>query len=471
MQYSIRNRLLTAYGLILALFMLLFGVALFWGLDRSFDERLQSELESVVYDIKHDLLTGRLKTPALLDPQEEYAVSPVYVEMWERDVNGSQPMLFSTNMTDHRLPLLDVHGERFELDSLPSFSKAGKTALLAEPVEVDQKHYVIVAATPADKFDDVISDFIWLFALFGSLLYLLAFFLGWRMISRVLSPMRSITETAASISQSDLSKRVPLPGVRDEFHALAQTFNAMLERIEKAFEQTKRFNANVSHELKTPLTIIRGEAEVALRNVRDSGTYESVLHSILEESAAVQQIIDGMLLLSRSDTASLQSIMVTVDLDDLLRWVMDKLRPAAEAKGISMCLVHMDSARITGEPQLLKEALHNLVDNAVKYTHESGRIAVTMHTIADAVEIRISDNGIGMDETALSKVYEPFWREDTAHSKTLPGHGLGLSIVQWVVQAHRGTIGIESKKEEGTTCVLRFLTSEPLPMRIRDENG
>lgn len=454
--HSIRRRLLVAYGLMLAVIILLFGTALEWGLNRSFDDRLQSMLEGVIYDIKHDVLTQHSFKTGLLDPQEEFALSPVYIEAWLLERKKPLRMLYSANMADRHLPLRIDHAETFTLHSLPFISKADKSALLSMPATVDNRHYIITVATPIDKIDDVIEDFIQLFALFGFILYFIALFLGSRLINQVLLPMKSITATAASVSHNELSRRVPLPPVHDEFFTLAQTFNTMLGRIEKAFEKTKRFNANVSHELKTPLTIIRGEAEVTLLKKHDPETYESVLHSIMEESVSMQQIIDGMLLLSRSDTALLKKSMVPVRLDKILFEVFNKQKPAADAKGIRMTLTRTEPAEIIGEPQLLSEALRNLIDNAIKYTPENKNVTVAILKENGKIEIRIEDEGIGIGKEALPKIFDPFWREDMAHSKAVPGYGLGLSIVQWIVQAHKGSIKINSEKERGTVCVVKF---------------
>lgn len=452
---SIRRRLLLAYGLVLAVIILLFGSALVWGLGHSFYAQLRSALESVAFDIKHDVLTASPAAEGVLDPTKEYAVSPVYIEVWEM---GESPrrILASANLRTDRLPLLRGVRETFELQRLPFISRDEKSALLSVPATVGAAHYRIAVATPVDSLDDVIEDFIESFVLYGALLYLAALYLGYRLIDRVLAPMRSITESAATISHGDLSRRVPLPAVRDEFYTLAETFNGMLERIGHGFEKMQRFNANVSHELKTPLTIIRGEAEVALMRKRDPEAYETALRSMMEETLSMQRIIDGMLLLSRSDQDALMKNMVPVRLDAVLQEVYERYRGVAEAKGVGITITHTEAVEIMAEPQLIKEVFVNLADNAVKYTPKGRNVTMEMRESDGKALVRIADEGIGIDEVHLSKLFDPFWREDAAHGKTIPGHGLGLSIVQWIVQVHQGIIEIESVKNRGTVCLLRF---------------
>jgi signal transduction histidine kinase len=294
------------------------------------------------------------------------------------------------------------------------------------------------------------------FALAGTLFYLLALWLGLRLINTILLPMKSITFTAENIAQHDLSQRVPLSKQQDEFYELAATFNAMLDRLEAAFMRMKRFNANVSHELKTPLTIIRGEAEVALLKSRDSAAYERVLRSIMQESESMQRIIDVMLLLSTQNSEAIEQRMQPVRLDALLLDSCQKLRALADAKKITIEIKRTDPVTITAEPQLLEEAFINLLDNAIKYSPNGKSVRVDMHASKNGVTVTIADEGKGIDRADIPKLFEPFWREEDAHSKQIPGHGLGLALVRWILQAHHASIEIESEKEKGMLCRCRF---------------
>jgi len=201
---------------------------------------------------------------------------------------------------------------------------------------------------------------------------------------------------------------------------------------------------------------LRGEAEVALLKKRDPDDYESVLRSMMEETVSMQRIIDGMLLLSRPDQESLVKSMVPVRLDVILRDVYETYRSVADAKGISIAFAPAEAVEINAEPQLIKEVIVNLVDNAVKYTSEGGNVTMGAEKRDGQVLVTIADEGVGIEAEHLPKLFDPFWREDAAHSKKIPGYGLGLSIVRWIVQAHRGNIEIDSVKNRGTVCRLRF---------------
>jgi len=445
----------------LILFIILFGAALTWGLRSSFNKMLYTAINSIIIDIKYEMLHEPIPT-GMLDPREKFAVSPVYIEMWQIHENGKTRILYSENMINEHLPILLKEMTMYESVDIEFILKsdgehADESAILSETVTVNGKTYLISVATPIDGVDDLLEKFLYLFVSLGILLYLAALYLGYRMIDKVLIPMKNITATANAISQNNLSKRVPLPEIRDDFFTLAQTFNTMLERIERAFEKVRHFNVNVSHELKTPLTIIQGEAEVALLKERNVKEYRDVLQSILEENASMERIIESMLLLSKSDTDSLKKRMVPFMLNDLILGVVAQKRVQADTKSIAIIFDAPKPITVIAEAELLQSALSNLLDNAIKYTPENQekkiRILLTEHN--DRTIIEISDEGIGINEEHLAHVLEPFYRVDDSHNKTIPGHGLGLSLVKWITDLHNADLSIESNKN-GTKVSISF---------------
>lgn len=450
---SVRHRLMFAYAMTVAVIILLFGLLLGWGMNRSFNDRLHASLESVAYDIKHDVESVP-HLPPLLDPKEEFEVAPVYIEVYRSQKGADERVLYSKNMQDRHLP--KISKVKFAIMDIPFISTSDESALYSIATQAEGYQYRISVATPIDMIDDFLEEFMQLFALFGIFVYLLALYLGYRLINSVLSPMEQITTTAASITHSNLSRRISLPLIEDEFFILTKTFNAMLDRIENAFDKIRQFNANVSHELKTPLTIIQGEAEVALLKKRDHNTYEKVLRSIIDESHEMHQIIDSMLLLSKSDISSLKARMIPVDLEALVMDVIKDKRSMAEDKDIKINIIKIRAMQCVGEPTLLREAIANVLDNAIKYSSDEKTIEIALTRDGNGIDLSIKDAGIGMGETSLSKTFDPFWREDTAHSKRVSGHGLGLSIVKWIMDAHEGTVIMQSEKGKGTRCILHL---------------
>lgn len=450
---SVRYRLLAAFAVATAIIVVLFGGALFWGMNVSFNERMHRALQSVVLDIENDILENE---PHPIGPQKRYTVSPLFMEIYE-DRGGKLKRLVATpNMKGHHLPVLPDTKNQFKLISIPFVSRADESAYLTERFHANDKSYIIAAATPIDHADDMLEIFLSLFAAIGVIFYLLSLWFASRLIDSILEPMKRMTEAAGNIAEHDLSRRIPLPSRHDEFYRLAATFNAMLERIESAFSRMKRFNVNVSHELKTPLTIIRGEAEVALMKPRDTATYEATLRSIMQESETMQRIIESMLMLSHQNQDALKTRMQPIRLDTLLTNVCRKMNPLAASKKTAIYCVHPEPVTITAEPQLLEEAFVNLLDNAVKYSPEGSSVHVSMEMSNNEVSVTISDEGVGIDSKNIPRLFEPFWREEKAHSKRVPGQVLGLALVEWIMQVHDASIEIVSEKGRGTTCRLQF---------------
>jgi len=419
---------------------------------------LQTSLKSVVIDIRYDLQNSELLS-GMLDPHEEFVVSPAYVEVWQVDGGLKKRVLYSSNMQASHLPLFSEDSAHYQESGIAFISDEDESALLSMPVTVREKHYIIVVATPIDEIDDMLEDFLTMFSLLGVIMYFSALYLGYRVIDRVLSPMQNITATPHAISQKNLAMRVPMPVVHDEFFTLSETFNTMLERIESAFEQVKRFNVNVSHELKTPLTIIYGEAEVALLKEREPKEYRAVLRSIMEESASMQQIIESMLLLSKSDITTLKQRMLPVALHTLILEVSEQKKAQAQSRMISIHTQDVKPATVFAQPELLRQAVLNLLDNAIKYTPEKQNktVSVSLYTDKKRTVLEIVDEGVGISDLQLQHLFEPFYRVENSHAKTVPGHGLGLSIVKWITDLHNATLSIQSHTD-GTTARIVFQT-------------
>jgi len=444
----------------LALVLAVFAGAVVWILDFSFDRALRQSLESVAIDLRYDLQQHETDQNGMLDPTEEFVVSPVYIEVWTLEAGGKRKRIqFSENMRSRHLPVDPRAEVSFRLLSIPFVSRSDESALYQERVEIGGRTYLIAVATPIDGRDDLLESFVAFFIGLALLLYIAALYLGVRMVDRVLKPMQSITSTAASISKNNLSQRVPLPGARDEFYRLAETFNTMLARLEASFLEIRRFNVNVSHELKTPLTIIQGEAEVALMKPRQPEEYRRVLQSIVEEAGSMERIVESLLLLGKSDPGSLKKEFRPLRMDRLLSSLMERFAPAAEQRGIVLECVRCDTSEISGIPELVERALSNVLDNALKYTPpgKGKKIFLGVHARGgETVSVEIEDEGVGIPAEQIPHLFEPFYRGDDARGGTVPGYGLGLSIVEWILRLHGAEILVSPREGEGTRVRMTF---------------
>ena len=261
-----------------------------------------------------------------------------------------------------------------------------------------------------------------------------------------------------------LAERLEETGAGDELDRLANTLNAMLGRLDEAFRQIRQFSADASHELQTPVTILKGELEVALRMPRSPEAYQRHLQSALEEVERIAILVDGLLLLARADAGVLRMDRQPVDLAQLVAEVYDQTSVLAEAQQLTLELGPLDPVTIQGDYERLRRLLLNLVDNGIKYTPPGGRVTLSLHRCGSWASLRVADTGIGLSLAEQQQVFQRFYRTEAARAHNQRGAGLGLCIVQSIAEAHGGHIQIDSTPGHGSTftvCLpLHFLSAE-----------
>ncbi len=283
---------------------------------------------------------------------------------------------------------------------------------------------------------------------------------GYALAAAALRPVDAMAAAAATISATDLHRRVPEPDGDDELARLARTFNAMIARLEEAFARLDRFAADASHELRTPLTILRGEVDLALRAPRTVEEYREVLASNRDEIDRMTAIVDQLLLLARAERGTLSLAREPVRLDRLVDETLQQWRDLAAAAGLTVTVDPGPPVTVHGDELRLRELLLNLLDNARKYTAAGGRIDVRLapDEAAGVVRLSVADTGVGIRPDALPRLFDPFFRADEARARDAGGAGLGLTIVKRVAEAHGGSVAVESEVGRGS----RFSVTLPL---------
>jgi len=274
---------------------------------------------------------------------------------------------------------------------------------------------------------------------------------------RVLRPVDQIRLAAERIGAEDLSMRLDPPATEDELGRLVSAFNNMIERLDRAFQQQQRFTADASHELRTPLTVIRSLADVALSSPPDQAYDRRVLASICEESERLGRLLESLLVLARADQG--QSLMLdAIDLDDVLLDAAERIAPRARQEGVHLSVTPSDGDRVIGDASLLTQLLVNLLENAVRHTPAGGRVTLSAARAATTGQmvLTVADTGEGIAPEHLPRLFDRFYRVDSARSRGTGGFGLGLAICQWIVQAHRGTIVVRGAPGVGTTFEIRL---------------
>jgi signal transduction histidine kinase len=276
---------------------------------------------------------------------------------------------------------------------------------------------------------------------------------------RALSPVATLTTTLESIHVDTLGRQLPRSGNGDELDRLAEVFNSMMTRLEQSFTRVREFTSNASHELKTPLTILRGEIETRLRESSPSAVDREFLASQLDEIARLAKIVDALTLLAKADTGQLAIAREPVRLDELMRDCFADAQILAQPAHVQVEMKTCDEAMVCGDRHRLRQLLLNLADNAIKYNQPDGRVVMSLAGKNGTVELTIANTGPGIAAEKLPRVFDRFYRGDHAHSGEVEGSGLGLSIAHWIVKAHGGAIKLSSKPEQWTTVTVQLPVS------------
>ncbi|HOC46112.1 MAG: heavy metal sensor histidine kinase [Syntrophorhabdaceae bacterium] len=278
---------------------------------------------------------------------------------------------------------------------------------------------------------------------------------GYFMAKKTMRPVDQIRRAAVKISSSNLDERIELKGRKDELGRLADTFNAMIARLKDSFQRVNQFSIDVSHELKTPLTILKGETELALRKDRTNEEYKKSLESNLEEIDRMSHIIDDLLLLSKAETKDMRLNLDKVDLRDLLADVCLNMKIFGENKGVEIIAKELEDIRIVGDALKLRRMITNIVENGIKYGHAGGYVAVSACKQDGFACINVKDDGPGISSDDIKYIFDRFYRADKSRKRE-SGSGLGLSISKWIAEAHHGTIEVESTPSTGSLFIIKL---------------
>ena len=279
---------------------------------------------------------------------------------------------------------------------------------------------------------------------------------GSLLLRRSLQPISRLTQAAENLQLNRLHERLAPTGRGDELDRLTEVFNTMTARLERSFAHIREFTLHASHELKTPLTIMQGELEAALADEHLNAGQRDLIASQLDEIQRLARIVDGLALLAKADAGQIALNLEPVRLDELVRDSFSDGQMLGRSENITVMLSACDEIRLEGDRHQLRQLLLNLTDNAIKYNQPLGRVDMALCRAGDWAELKMANTGPGLPAEQLSHVFDRFFRGDPAHSSQRDGCGLGLSIAQWIVQAHSGTIRLDSRPGQWTTVTVRL---------------
>ena len=317
------------------------------------------------------------------------------------------------------------------------------------------RELVVQVARPVTPIEDDMRYFLYLLLLGLPFCIALSGLGGYVLARRALAPVDRMAEQARLINATRMGDRLPVDNPNDELGRLSTVFNETLSRLQSSFDQMRRFTSDASHELRTPLTAIRSVGEVGLSGKRDEGQYREIIGSMLEEVDSLSRLVDRLLLLSRAETGEALLTKEDVDLKLLAEDVLAQLEVLAEEKQQSISIEASTNAHWMGDRLVLRQAVINLVDNAIKYTPAGGRIVIRVAQVGKNSVFDVVDNGPGIPQELRSRVFDRFYRVDKSRSRDHGGTGLGLAIAKSAVEVQGGSLSL-LPSEEGSGCVFRI---------------
>jgi heavy metal sensor kinase len=276
---------------------------------------------------------------------------------------------------------------------------------------------------------------------------------SWWLSGIALAPLSRLATAAREIDVATLQRRLPTRGARDELDDVARSFNETLQRLEHSVGEMRQFSAALAHELRTPLAALRGEIELTLRSAATEDQRRG-LASQIEELDKLKRLIDHLLTLARAEAGQIPLTFAPVNVGDLAASLVEQLEPVAQARTIDLRCERAGTVIVDGDAGWLQRLLLNLLDNAMKFTREGGRVVLRVSQEGSKARIDIRDTGIGMSAEEADHAFERFYQADASRSAPHEGVGLGLSLVKWIVDRHHGTIAVDSRLGEGSTFTV-----------------
>ena len=312
---------------------------------------------------------------------------------------------------------------------------------------------ILRVGTSLRPVEEMLNRLVFVLLIGSPLAVIVSMFGGWFLAGRALRPVDTITLAAQRIAAGDLTQRIHTTSA-DEIGRLASTFNDMIALLEASIRQIRQFSADASHELRRPLTITKGETELALRKERTPEVYREVLESNLEEIDRMSRIVDELLFLSRADLGEIKIAKEPVQLDQLVQEIQHQAIVLGKDREVETVLGTLEPTQVVGDEWRLRELFLNIVDNAVKYSQEKGTVEINLEHANGMAKISVQDNGIGISPDEQKLVFDRFFRSDTARAHAQKGTGLGLAICKWIAETHQGQIQVESTPGQGSRFTI-----------------
>jgi two-component system OmpR family sensor kinase len=455
----IRWKLTLWFALVLAIILVISGVVLNFVLQRNLINQVDDNLRVHSAEVHGTLNPQQIPAPldydvihSRLPPVNEFASPGTYIQIIDKSGNV---VVKSDSLGDQQLPVdpsLISRGfsGNVSIETLPAGGDAS-VRMMVSPLYLTDQVLLLEVAQSLNYVNATMGQVHWALLASGLLALVLAAVSGGVIVRGALSPVRRISQTARNIeSSSDLTQRVKYSGPGDEIGELSSTFDHMIEHLDQTFQSQRFFVADASHELRGPLTVIRGNLDLLKRDLSEADRQEA-LAAIRRESARMSRMVDELLLLAEVESGHAMKAK-DVSLKNILAEEVARVRGTAGGRQVVTEL--RDDLTIKGDEGRLRRLVANLVDNAVKYTPEDGRITLSLARDANFARLEVADNGIGIPANELPRIFDRFYRVDRARSRASGGTGLGLAIVKGIAERHGGRVAVSSRPGQGTSFTV-----------------
>ena len=456
---TIRARLTGWYAVALTVMMIVYATATFVAVRHEFleqlDERLHDDFETAEGRLTRTA-DGRI---AWADThQDGHADEARVYEVWS--ATGEQ-IHRSGASTSLPLIALAATGSSYHYETITANGERWR--MIAAPVEIGGRDVVLRVARSEERVREELSEVLLILVLGLPVVVALAGIGGYFLARRALSPIDHLASDARRITAERLHERLTVPNERDEIGRLAAVINEAFARLESSFDQLRRFTADSSHELRTPLAVVRGIGEAAVAERRSPAEYEEAIGSMLEEIDRMSNLVDTLLRLSHGDAGAIRLSRESLDLGEIARGVVGSLSVLAEERNQKVAFEITSGVIVSVDRLVLREAVTNVLDNAIKYSPDGATIAIRVERIGNTGLLAVGDEGPGIPPAHRERIFHRFFRVDEARSRERGGAGLGLAIAKWAVDIHGGQITVEGRPGKGSEfrIVLPVVPSEP----------
>ncbi len=499
---SIRFRLAVSYSLALTGTMVAFGAAVYWerraSATREAERALAGDQDLLVKSVVGMLDEQAKYTPSIVVSIPTYGVSRDSTWGLVGDVRGfldgigtylflsdEQNRLFYVSPKARQLDVRQLLRVQQMLDRYPLEQDTGTIELTGSgppfhyvimPVDSAGPHVkaLVIASQPRIDFGEL-QQLLFSMVLLGPLILVASAMLGYWLAGHALQPVEVMIEELEAIQDGrSLHRRLAVPPGQDELSRLAQTLNAMLSRVEQSFLALRRFTADASHELKTPLMVLRAGVERSLTHPETPGDVVAALDETLRQINQMSELVTNLLMLARADEGRANLAVADTDVTALVTDAGETAELLGAERGVRVGVsVPPHPVVLSADPARLRQLLMNLTTNALKYTPPGGEVTLRLDEPAGRVVLTVQDTGIGIAPGDLPHVFERFWRADLARTRTgeHPGTGLGLAIAKWIVEAHGGEITVQSRPGRGSIFAVSFPTAPPGASLAPDGGG